>query len=119
MANNIAFAPMGKTYKATANASSVQVLEVTADSPSNQYLFINHENPSAQPVYIRISAEAGSNVAIPGNGTANAAYGIPVRPSSQIILTGPQCSATKTVYISVKAESDSPEIYVTPGEGIL
>jgi hypothetical protein len=118
MANNIAFQPMGKTYKLNASSSNVQVLQVTADSPVNQYLFINHENPTAQPVYVRISDVAGNNVAIPGNGTANAAYGIPIRPSSSLVLTGPQCGLTKTVYISVTTETATAEIYVIPGEGL-
>lgn len=117
MANNIPFQPMGKTYKLTANVN-VQTIQVSADSPSNQYLFINHENPTGQPVYVRISANSGNNVGIPGNGAANAAYGIPVRPSSYLIMSGPQCSTDKTVYISVTAESDSPEIYIVPGEGL-
>ena len=118
MANNIPFQPMGKTFKLTANVS-VQTLQVLANSPANQYLFINHENPTGQPVYVRISDTDGVNVAIPGNGTANAAYGIPVRPSSYMILTGPQCRSTKTAYVTVVSESDSPEIYVVAGEGIL
>jgi hypothetical protein len=118
MANNIAFQPMGKTFKLTAN-TSVQTIQVTSDSPTNQYLFINHENPTGQPVYVRISDQSGQDAAIPGNGTANAAYGIPVRPSSYLIMTGPQCSSTKIAYISVTAEGDSPEIYIVPGEGML
>lgn len=118
MAVNIPFQPLGKTFKLTAN-TSVQSLQVTADSPANQYLFINHENPTGQPVYVRISANSGTNVALPGNGTANAAYGIPVRPSSYIILTGPQCSSSTTAYVTVIAESGTPEIYVVAGEGIL
>ena len=118
MAVNIPFMACGKTYKLTANVN-VQTIQVSADSPSNQYLFINHENPSGQPVYVRISASAGNNVAVPGNGSANAAYGIPVRPSSYLIMSGPQCSTDKTVYISVISEGDSPEIYIVPGEGKL
>ena len=35
MANNIAFQPMGKTFKLTANAN-VQTIQVTADSPVTQ-----------------------------------------------------------------------------------
>ena len=117
MANNIAFQPMGKTFKLTANAT-VQTIQVTADSPVNQFLFINHENPTGQPVYVRMSDTANVNVAIPQNGTANAAYGIPIRPSSNLILTGPQCNANKVVYVTVIAEGDSPEIYIVPGEGL-
>jgi hypothetical protein len=118
MANNIAFQPMGKTYKLNTSSSNVQVLQVTADSPVNQYLFINHEGASGQPVYVRISDVDGHNAAVPGNGTANAAYGIPVRPSSTLILTGPQCSTTKTVYISATSQTGTPEIFVVPGEGL-
>lgn len=119
MANNIPFQPMGKTYKLAASTSTVQVLTINADSPVNQYLFVNHENPTGQPVYVRISDTANTNVAIPGSGTANAAYGIPVRPSSYLILTGPQTSNTKNAYVTILSETGTPEIYVTPGEGML
>jgi hypothetical protein len=34
------------------------------------------------------------------------------------VFTGPQCSANTSVYFSAISESGTPEIYVTPGEGL-
>jgi phosphohistidine phosphatase SixA len=42
MANNIAFQPMGKTYKCN-TTTTTQTITVSADSPVNQYMFISHE----------------------------------------------------------------------------
>lgn len=115
MANNIPFQPMGKTYQVTANVTA-NTITVTADSPVNQYLVVSHEktNGTGHPVYVRISA-TNDNAALPG---ANAAYGIPIPPGAMFVFTGPQCSKTKTVYFSAISETDNPEVYVTPGEGL-
>ena len=115
MANNIAFQPMGKTVKmlcgATANNATM-----TADSPSNQYCLVNH---SAQPAYFWISpGDNPVNVALPTGTNSNAAYAMIVDKNQRIVITGPQCSLTKTVQVSVIAETDSPELYITPGEGL-
>ena len=118
MANNIAFQPMGKTYQlATTAANTVVQVAVTADSPSNQYLVVSHEktNGTGHPIYVRISTGATDNVALP---KANGAYGIPIPPGAMYVFTGPQCSNTKTVYVTAIAETDTPEVYVTPGEGL-
>lgn len=118
MANNIAFQPMGKTYKvATAAANTVVQVAMVADSPSNQYLVVSHENTSGtgHPIYIRISSTSTDNVALPTN---TGGYGIPIPPGAMYVFTGPQCSNTKTVYVTAIAESDTPEVYVTPGEGL-
>ena len=119
MANNIAFQPMGKTIKVTAAANVANTLAITADSPVNQYLVVNHEktNGTGFPVYVRISA-TNSNAALPTGNNANAAYGIPVPPGTMFVFSGPQCSNTTPAYVSVIAESDNPELYITPGEGL-
>lgn len=116
MANNIAFQPMGKTYQVVASNAAANTITISADSPVNQYLVISHEktNGSGNPVYVRISATA-ANAAIP---SANGAYGIPIPPGAHIVFTGPQCSSNTSVYFSAISESDSPEIYITPGEGL-
>lgn len=115
MANNIAFQPMGKTVKLTAGAA-VNNATMTADSPSNQYCLVNH---SAQPAYVWISpSEAAVNVALPTGSNSNAAYAMIVDKNTRVVITGPQCSSTKSVQVSVLAESDSPELYITPGEGL-
>ena len=116
MANNIAFQPMGKTYQVTAANAAANTITITADSPVNQYLVISHEktNGTGHPVYVRINATA-ANAALP---TANGAYGIPIPPGAHMVFTGPQCGPNVSVYFSVIAETDSPEIYVTPGEGL-
>ena len=115
MANNIAFQPMGKTYQVTAGTTA-NTVTVTADSPVNQYLVVSHEktNGTGHPVYVRISATS-ANAALP---SANAAYGIPIPPGHMFVFTGPQCSNTTAVYFSAIAETDSPEVYITPGEGL-
>lgn len=115
MANNIAFQPMGKTVKVTGGAT-VNNANVTADSPSNQYCLVNH---SSQPAYVWLSpADNPVNVALPTGSNSNAAYAIVVDKNSRVIVTGPQCSNTKVVQASVIAETDSPELYITPGEGL-
>ena len=115
MANNIAFQPMGKTYQVTANVVA-NTITVTADSPVNQYLVVSHEktNGTGQPVYVRINATS-ANAAVPG---ANAAYGIPIAPGTHIVFTGPQCGPNVNVYFSAISETGTPEVYITPGEGL-
>ncbi len=115
MANNIAFQPMGKTYQITANVTG-NTIAITLDSPVNQYLVVSHEktNGTGHPVYVRIST---SNVAaaLP---TGSGGYSIPIPPGHMFVFTGPQCSNSTAVYVSAIAETDSPEIYITPGEGL-
>ena len=119
MANNIAFQPMGKTIQITAAVGNANTLAITADSPSNQYLVVSHEktNGTGNPVYITI-ASTPTNAAVPSGNGASASYSIPIPPSHMFVFTGPQCSPTKPVYISVISELDSPELYITPGEGL-
>ena len=119
MGINIAFQPMGKTVKITAGANVANTLSMTADSPVNQYLVVNHEktNGTGHPVYVRISATS-ANAVLPTGNNANAAYGIPIPPGAMFVFTGPQCSNNTPVYVSVIAENDSPELYITPGEGL-
>lgn len=115
MANNIAFQPMGKTIKLIAG-ETVNNATMTADSPSNQYCLVNH---SSQPAYVWISPSASPvNVALPTGYNSNAAYAMIVDKNTRVVITGPQCSNNKSVQVSVIAESDSPELYVTPGEGL-
>lgn len=113
MANNIAFQPMGKTIQLTTNASTPTNGTLLADSPSNQYRLANH---AAQPVYVWISPGSNPvNVAVPN---ASGTYAIVVPPTSVSIITGPQCSNTANVRVSVIAETGTPDIYITPGEGL-
>ena len=116
MANNIAFQPMGKTVKIVASTSAANNANVTADSPSNQYCLVNHD---AHPVYVWISPGSSPvNVALPTGAGENAAYAMIVDKNARVVITGPQCSNTKPVQVSVIAETDSPELYITPGEGL-
>jgi len=117
MANNIAFQPMGKTYKANAT-TSVQQFQITADSPVNQYMIVSHEPAGAggQPVYVRISTSATANVAVPANGTPQ--YAVVVPPDIVMVISGAQVSPTANVYCTFIAESGTPEVYITPGEGL-
>ena len=118
MANNIAFQPMGKTIKLIAGVTA-NTAPITADSPSNQYLIVNHEktNGTGHPVYVTINATS-TNAVLPTGSGNNAAYSIPIPPGYMFVLSGPQCSITKTVYVSVISENDAPELYITPGEGL-
>ena len=114
MSNITAFQPMGKTHALVANTTS-QTATITADSPVSQYLFVNHEKEaSGQPVYVRISPTTGNAAAIANATTAQ--YGIPIRPASSIVLSGP--NLTGNVFISFIALTGTPTVYVTPGEGL-
>jgi hypothetical protein len=117
MANNIAFQPMGKTYKANAT-TGIQQFQLSSDSPANQYMIVSHEptGGSGQPVYVRISTSATSNVALPANGTPS--YCTVVPPDTVMVITGPQVSSSSNVYVTFVAESGTPECYITPGEGL-
>ena len=112
MANNIAFQAMGKTVRLVASSSSANNLSINSDNASNQYRIANH---SAQPVYVWISPIASPvNVAAP----VGSAYAIPVPPNTVSIITGPQVSPSGNVQVSVICESGTPDVYITPGEGL-
>jgi hypothetical protein len=114
MSNITAFQPMGKTHALVANTTS-QSVTISADSPVGQYLFVNHEKESSgQPVYVRISPTAGNAAAVANSTTAQ--YGIPIRPASELILSGP--NSTGNVYITFLTASGTATLYVTPGEGL-
>jgi hypothetical protein len=117
MANNLAFQPMGKTYKANAT-TSVQQFQMTSDSPVNQYMIVSHEpaGGAGLPVYVRISTTSTANVALPTNGSPQYCTIIP--PDTVMVVTGPQVSPTSNVYVTFIAESGTPECYITPGEGM-
>jgi hypothetical protein len=117
MANNIAFQPMGKTYKANAT-TAVQQFQMNADSPVNQYMIVSHEPTGTVglPVYVRISQTQTDNVALPANGSPQ--YALVIPPDSVTIYTGPQTGPTKNVYVTFISESGTPEVYITPGEGL-
>jgi len=117
MANNLAFQPMGKTYKANAT-TSVQQFQMTSDSPVNQYMIVSHEpaGGAGLPVYVRISTTSTANVALPSNGSPQYCAIIP--PDTVMVVTGPQVSPTSNVYVTFIAESGTPECYITPGEGM-
>jgi hypothetical protein len=118
MANNLAFQPMGKTYKANAT-TSVQQFQMTSDSPVNQYMIVSHEpaGGAGLPVYVRISTTSTANVALPSNGSPQYCTIIP--PDTVMVVTGPQVSPTSNVYVTFIAESGTPECYITPGEGMI
>lgn len=113
MANNIAFQAMGKTIQLTANSSTPTNAVLVSDSPSSQYRLVNH---AGNPVYVWISPGTNPiNVAVP-TGTAQYAHVVP--PNSSTVITSAQCSPTANVRVSVICEAGTPELYVTPGEGL-
>ena len=116
MAISAAFQPMGKTYQLTANTTS-QVVTVSADNVSNQYLFVSHENVSTGlPVYVRISNQANLSITVPSAG--NPQYAVCIPQDTALVISGPQCSNVANVYIYFISESGTPQVYVTPGEGL-
>ena len=117
MANNIAFQPMGQTYKLNA-ATTIQQITLYSDSPSNQYMLVNHETPggASLAVYVRISTSATSNVARPTNGSPGFAVVVP--PDTAMVVTGPQVTNTAPVYVTFISDSGAPAAYITAGEGL-
>ena len=114
MSTITAFQPMGKTFVLVGNSTN-QTVTVSADSPVSQYLFVSHE-PAAtgQPVYVRISPTSGNAAAVPNAASGN--YGIPIRPASSLVITGP--NSTGNVFISFLTATGTANVYVTPGEGL-
>lgn len=117
MANNIAFQPMGKTYHANASVTS-QTITITPDSPCNQILVSSHESgSSSKAVYFLVSNLSNVTVTAPTNG--NPQYCLLAIPNTAKVYTVPfQFSPTKPLYVAFIAETDSPECYFTPGEGL-
>lgn len=120
MANNIAFTPMGMTYKANATTAS-QTITLSAVSPSNQYRLVSHQPTGATgyPVYINISSNASVTVAAPGNGAPSNCTVI--APGTVSVISGPQVSPTSNVYVAFITDTGytgAVEAYITPGEGL-
>ena len=113
MANNIAFQPMGKTYKVLApTANTAVVVTVVADSPVQQY---HVANPSTtDTVFVRISGTS-SNAAVPTN---TGAYGVAITPMAERVITQYQSAPSENVYVSVIGTAANALVYVTPGEGL-
>ena len=106
---------MGNTYKIVLpTANTAVTVAVTALSPSNQYLFGNHD-ASNKPVYVRVG-DANVAATLPISGTPGNTMSVPV--NAKFVISGPQTSSTKTVYVSAIAEHNNAEIYITPGEGL-
>lgn len=113
MANNIAFQPMGKTYKVLAPTSSTPVIvTVVADSPVQQYHVVNPS--TTDTVFVRISGTS-ENAAVPTNAGA---YGVAVPPMADRVLTQYQSAPSSNVYVSIISTAANALVYVTPGEGL-
>ena len=116
MANNTAFTPMGKTINIVTNAATANNLTMTSDSPCQQYRIANH---ASQPVYVWISAASSPvNVAVPTGNGAKAQYALVIPNGSVSVVEGPPISSSQSVQVSAIAETGTPDIYVTPGEGM-
>lgn len=117
MANNTAFTPMGKTINIVTNASTANNLTMTSDSPCQQYRIANH---AGQPVYIWISpASSPVTAAAPTGNGAGAKYGVCIPNGTVCVITGPQVSSSTAVQVSAISETGTPDVYITPGEGIF
>ena len=114
MANNIPFQPMGNCVVATAASSNTQgnVVAITAVSPVNQYFVFNPNKDN--PVFVAYGETANITASIPG---ANGAPVVAIAPYTEKVFTGPQVSATKTVYVRIISPHNNAELYITPGEG--
>lgn len=115
MANNIAFQAMGPTVKMTAPTATVQgdVVSITAYSPVNQYLVMNMDKNDA--VFVAYGETSDITATIPDGSPANVVF---LPPYESRVFSGPQCSATKTVYARCIAPHNNAVVYVTPGEGL-
>jgi hypothetical protein len=115
VANNIAFQPMGNTYKISLpTANTAVTVEITADSPSNQYLLQNHDATS-KPVYVRVG-QSNVTATLPAVGVPGNTVVVP--PNCKFVVSGPQTNSGKVVYVSAIAEHNNAEVYVTAGEGL-
>ena len=114
MANNIPFQPMGNTVVATAASANTQgnVVSITAVSPCQQYFVFNPNKDN--PVFVAYGETANITATIPG---ANGAPVVAIAPYTEKVFTGPQVSATKTVYVRIISPHNNAELYITPGEG--
>lgn len=115
MANNIAFQPMGSTFKIELpTANTAVTIAVTSDSPSNQYLLGNHDATN-KPVYVRVGS-ANVTATLPASGTPGNTMMVPAH--CKFVISGPQTNSGKTVFVSAIAEHNNAEVYITPGEGL-
>jgi hypothetical protein len=111
VANNIAFQPMGNTFRIELpTANTAVTVAVTALSPSNQYLFGNHDASNVRVGNANVAAT------LPISGTPGNTTSVPA--NAKFVISGPQTSSTKTVYVSAIAEHNNALIFVTPGEGL-
>ena len=114
MANNIPFQPMGNTVVATAASANTQgnVVSITAVSPCQQYFVFNPNKDN--PVFVAYGETPNITASTP---TANGTAVVAIAPYTEKVFTGPQVSATKSVYVRIISPHNNAELYVTPGEG--
>ena len=115
MANNIAFQPMGPTVSVTASTANTQgnVVAITAVSPVNQYFVSNPD--ITYGVFIAYGDTDQITAAIPNGTPENVVY---IPAYSYKVFTGPQVSATKTIYVRTIATHNNSVVYICPGEGM-
>ena len=114
MANNIAFQPMGKTYRLNLTTSSAE-LAINAYTPCNQ---VRVHNGTAAEVAVRFSQTSGAAAVFPVSGTPSDS--VVIHSNQTQVFTVPQASVTaqSTLYVSGIVGSGSGYIYITPGEGL-
>lgn len=114
MANNIAFQPMGKTYRLNLTTTSAEVA-VNAYTPCNQ---VRVHNGTASEVAIRFSPTTGNAAAFPVSGTPTDS--VVLHNNQTQVFTVPQSSITAqaTLYVSALVGSGTGYVYITPGEGL-
>ncbi len=114
MANNIPFQPMGNCVVVTASTANTQgdVESITAVSPVNQYYVFNPNKDN--PVFAAYGETENITASIP-NGSGAPVVAIP--PYTSKVFTGPQVSATKTIYVRIISPHNNAQLYIVPGEG--
>jgi hypothetical protein len=116
MATNIAFQAMGNTtvaFAATGNVAG-NVAVITAVSPCNQYFVFNPDKND--PVFVAYGETDTLTATIPVDGGSAAV--VAIAPYTEKTFTGPQVSATKTVYVRIISTHNNARLYITPGEGL-
>jgi hypothetical protein len=118
MANNIAFQPMGNTTVAVLPPRVTwqgNVAVITAVSPCNQYFVFNPDKND--PVFVAYGETDSVTAVIPTLMAGSAAV-VAIAPYTEKTFTGPQVSATKTVYVRIISTHNNARLYITPGEGL-
>lgn len=112
MANNIAFQATGNTVIIqTTTANTAVTKAVTANTPSNQFRLV-----SANTATFVLISESNVAAVLPTGTTSQPGFWLTSGETE--VVTAPQVSSSKTVYVSVISDAANGTVLVTPGEGL-